>query len=80
MAVNGTNQTLPINKMSSLIQSSPVDHGLEITSRENIEILDTMDSDEEDGGVVFGGNVSRGRRTSQEVKSTLNDTNNFTNS
>ncbi|RIA89443.1 kinase-like domain-containing protein [Glomus cerebriforme] len=76
--VIGTNQTLPVNKMSSLVPSSPIDHGLETTSRENIEILDTMDSDEEDVGVVFGGNASRGWYTSQ-VQNTLNDTNDSNN-
>jgi len=74
--VSGTNQTLP---MSSLGPSSPIDHGLETTSRENIEILDTMDSDEEDVGVVFGGNASRGWHTSQQVQTTLNDSNNSNN-
>ena len=75
--VSGTNQTLPINKMSSLVPSSPTDHGLETTSRENIEILD---SDEEDVGVVFGGNASRRRHnTSQQVQTTLNGSNNSNN-
>jgi hypothetical protein len=70
MVVSGTNQTFP---MSSLVPSS---HGLETTNRENIEILDTMDSDEEDVGVVFGGNASRGWYTSQQVQNTINGSNN----
>jgi hypothetical protein len=76
VAVSGTNKTLPINKMSSLVPSSPTDHGLETTSKENIEILD---SDEEDVGVVFGGNASRGWHASQ-LQNTLNDSNNSNNS
>ncbi|GES86871.1 kinase-like protein [Rhizophagus clarus] len=76
IVVSGTNQTLP---MSSLVPLSSIDHGLETTSRENIEILDTMDSDEEDVGVVFGGNASRGWHTLQ-VQNTLNDSNDSNNS
>ncbi|POG62636.1 kinase-like domain-containing protein [Rhizophagus irregularis DAOM 181602=DAOM 197198] len=76
MVVSGTNQTLP---MSSLVPSSSIENGLETTSRENIEILDTMDSDDDDVGVVFGGNASRGWHTSQ-VQNTLNDSKDSNNS
>lgn len=35
--------------------------GLETVSKENIEIIDTIDSDDDDDvGVVFGGNSTRG--------------------
>ncbi|CAB4406630.1 unnamed protein product [Rhizophagus irregularis] len=64
---------------NKLLPSSSIENGLETTSRENIEILDTMDSDDDDVGVVFGGNASRGWHTSQ-VQNTLNDSKDSNNS
>ncbi|CAG8653468.1 6594_t:CDS:10 [Funneliformis mosseae] len=82
MVINRPNPNLSnnINTTNTLVQPSQTDQGLETTSRENIEILDTMDSDEEDG-VVFGANASRGWYTPQVLNPhTSNDPNNSNNS
>ncbi|CAI2179088.1 13232_t:CDS:2 [Funneliformis geosporum] len=83
VVINRSNPNLSNNNnntTNALVQPSQTDHGLETTSRENIEILDTMDSDEEDG-VVFGVNASRGWYTPQVLNpNTSNDSNNSNNS
>ncbi|RHZ56086.1 hypothetical protein Glove_406g50 [Diversispora epigaea] len=54
----------------NVVSSDPFE--LETISKENIEIIDTIDSDDDDVGVVFGSNSSRGWNSSQQQSRTHN--------
>ncbi|CAG8434112.1 5300_t:CDS:2 [Diversispora eburnea] len=57
----------------NVVSSDPFGYdGLETISKDNIEIIDTIDSDDDDVGVVFGSNSSRGWNSSQQLRATHN--------